>query len=235
MTRGSSSIPISRLGPVDRRLFGSFVEHMGRCVYERHLRARPPDGRRARACAATSWSWSASSAPRSSATRAATSSPATAGRTASARSTSGRPASTSPGARSSPTRSACDEFMSLGGGGRRRADAGGEPRHAGRAGGRRPASSTRTTPAVPRCPTGGSRTARPTRSTSSSGASATRWTGRGRSARRPPTSTAGLPPRRPRPCAWSTRGIELVACGSSNRQMPTFAAWEATVLEHTYE
>ena len=28
--------------------------------------------------------------------------------------------------------------------------------------------------------------------------------------------------------------IELVACGSSNRQMATFAAWEATVLEHTY-
>ncbi|MBO4205464.1 arabinosylfuranosidase ArfA [Micromonospora echinofusca] len=29
--------------------------------------------------------------------------------------------------------------------------------------------------------------------------------------------------------------ISLVACGSSNRGMPTFAAWEATVLEHTYE
>jgi alpha-N-arabinofuranosidase len=29
--------------------------------------------------------------------------------------------------------------------------------------------------------------------------------------------------------------ISLVACGSSNRAMPTFAAWEATVLEHTYE
>ncbi len=29
--------------------------------------------------------------------------------------------------------------------------------------------------------------------------------------------------------------IELVACGSSNRRMPTFGAWEATVLEHTYE
>src|SRR3954453_19672111 len=29
--------------------------------------------------------------------------------------------------------------------------------------------------------------------------------------------------------------IELVGCGSSNRQMPTFAAWEATVLEHTYD
>lgn len=29
--------------------------------------------------------------------------------------------------------------------------------------------------------------------------------------------------------------IELVACGSSNLQMPTFASWEATVLEHCYE
>ncbi|MFC4106711.1 alpha-N-arabinofuranosidase [Micromonospora zhanjiangensis] len=29
--------------------------------------------------------------------------------------------------------------------------------------------------------------------------------------------------------------ISLVACGSSNRDMPTFAAWEATVLEHTYQ
>jgi alpha-N-arabinofuranosidase len=29
--------------------------------------------------------------------------------------------------------------------------------------------------------------------------------------------------------------VELVACGSSNRQMPTFAAWEAAVLEHCYD
>jgi alpha-L-arabinofuranosidase len=29
--------------------------------------------------------------------------------------------------------------------------------------------------------------------------------------------------------------IELVACGSSNSQMPTFASWEATVLEEAYE
>jgi alpha-L-arabinofuranosidase len=29
--------------------------------------------------------------------------------------------------------------------------------------------------------------------------------------------------------------IELVACGSSNSQMPTYPSWEATVLEHTYE
>ncbi|HEY8344205.1 MAG TPA: alpha-N-arabinofuranosidase [Bacillota bacterium] len=30
-------------------------------------------------------------------------------------------------------------------------------------------------------------------------------------------------------------GIELVVCGSSHEQMPTFAEWEATVLSHTYE
>ncbi|WP_058304625.1 arabinosylfuranosidase ArfA [Gorillibacterium timonense] len=29
--------------------------------------------------------------------------------------------------------------------------------------------------------------------------------------------------------------IELVACGSSFRSMPTYAQWEATVLDHTYE
>ena len=30
-------------------------------------------------------------------------------------------------------------------------------------------------------------------------------------------------------------GLELVACGSSYRSMPTFGAWEATVLEQTYD
>jgi len=34
---------------------------------------------------------------------------------------------------------------------------------------------------------------------------------------------------------WVDPSIELVACGSSNRQMPTFPEWEATVLEHTYD
>jgi alpha-L-arabinofuranosidase len=29
--------------------------------------------------------------------------------------------------------------------------------------------------------------------------------------------------------------VQLVACGSSNSSMPTFASWEATVLEHCYE
>ena len=34
---------------------------------------------------------------------------------------------------------------------------------------------------------------------------------------------------------WVDPSIELVACGSSNRSMQTFADWEARVLEHTYE
>jgi alpha-N-arabinofuranosidase len=34
---------------------------------------------------------------------------------------------------------------------------------------------------------------------------------------------------------WVDPSLELVACGSSGRGMPTFPAWEATVLEHTYE
>jgi len=34
---------------------------------------------------------------------------------------------------------------------------------------------------------------------------------------------------------WVDPSIELVACGSSNSQMPTFPEWEAVVLEHTYE
>ena len=34
---------------------------------------------------------------------------------------------------------------------------------------------------------------------------------------------------------WVDSSIELVACGSSYRGMPTFGAWEAEVLEHTFE
>lgn len=34
---------------------------------------------------------------------------------------------------------------------------------------------------------------------------------------------------------WGDPSIELVACGSSNAKMPTYPQWEATVLDHTYE
>jgi len=34
---------------------------------------------------------------------------------------------------------------------------------------------------------------------------------------------------------WIDPGIELAACGSSGRTMPTFGAWEDTVLQHTFD
>ena len=34
---------------------------------------------------------------------------------------------------------------------------------------------------------------------------------------------------------WIDPTIELAACGSSSRNMPTFGAWEDTVLEHSFE
>ncbi|MFA6504777.1 MAG: alpha-N-arabinofuranosidase [Treponemataceae bacterium] len=34
---------------------------------------------------------------------------------------------------------------------------------------------------------------------------------------------------------WTDPSIELVACGSSNARMPTFGDWEKTVLDHCYE
>ncbi|MBS0643224.1 MAG: alpha-N-arabinofuranosidase [Proteobacteria bacterium] len=34
---------------------------------------------------------------------------------------------------------------------------------------------------------------------------------------------------------WTDQRIELAACGSSGRNMPTFAAWEDTVLQHTFD
>jgi alpha-N-arabinofuranosidase len=34
---------------------------------------------------------------------------------------------------------------------------------------------------------------------------------------------------------WTDPSIELVACGSSNARMPTFGGWEAEVLDHVYD
>ena len=34
---------------------------------------------------------------------------------------------------------------------------------------------------------------------------------------------------------WVDRGLELAACGSSGRRMRTFGQWEETVLEHTFD
>jgi alpha-N-arabinofuranosidase len=34
---------------------------------------------------------------------------------------------------------------------------------------------------------------------------------------------------------WTDPSIELVACGSSNARMPSFGTWESTVLDHVYD
>ena len=34
---------------------------------------------------------------------------------------------------------------------------------------------------------------------------------------------------------WVDPGIQLAACGSSGRFMPTFGAWEYEVMEHTFD
>ena len=73
------------VGPINRRLFGSFVEHLGRCVYDGIYEPGHPTADEhgyPQRCRSSS---SASSASRRSAIRAATSSRATAGRTASGR------------------------------------------------------------------------------------------------------------------------------------------------------
>ena len=81
----------------------------------------------------------------------------------------------------------------------------------------------------------GPRTDAQNRGTAASGVSATRWTVPGRSAtsRRPNTATS--PTRPPRRCAAWTRRLELVVCGSSHSNMPSYPQWEATVLEATYD
>ena len=94
------------IGQVDRRIFGGFIEHLGRCIYggifdegspladERGFRTDVLDALRA------------APAYRCCAGQAATSSAATTGSTGSVRATSGRARSSWPGAARSPTASA---------------------------------------------------------------------------------------------------------------------------------
>ena len=94
------------IATLDRRVFGTFVEHHGPLRLRRHLRARPPDRRRARLSRRRAGADARARRRPSCAIPAATSSPATTGRTASARRSSARRGSTWPGARPRPTSSA---------------------------------------------------------------------------------------------------------------------------------
>ena len=200
----------------------------------RHLRARPPDRRRAglppRRPGPRRRSW----APPSSATPAATSSPGTRGRTASARE---QAASARPGAWHTIetnafglhefidwSRVAGVEVMQAVNLGTRGVEEARElVEYANHPGGTdlsdRAAQERRTT----------------TRSTSRCGAWATRWTARGRSAHKTADEYGRLAAEAAKAMRLVDPSIELVACGSSNSAMPTFGAWEQTVLGHTYD
>ncbi|XXN05777.1 hypothetical protein ABXZ31_02377 [Clavibacter nebraskensis] len=97
------------IGDVPRRLFGSFVEHMGRCVYsgiyEPGHPTATPEGYRQDVLDLTKEL--GATVVRYPGGGGGTSSPATTGRTASARSRTGPAASTARGTPSRPTRSAC--------------------------------------------------------------------------------------------------------------------------------
>ena len=240
--RGGGGQVLHRSGVRGRRCGRAVVRLVRRAHgplrLHRHLRAGPPDRRRATASAATSlelvrelgvtivrypggnfvsgYDWEDGVGPRERAARAG---------------------STSPGTRSRPTRSASTSSS------RWARKAGVEPMMAVNLGtrgveeARRPASSTATTRPAPRCSDLRARQRRtPSRTASGCGASATRWTARGRSATRPPTSTAGSPPR-PRKAMRLRRPVDRAR---RLRQLATrgcrrSATWEATVLEHAYD
>ena len=137
--------PAFTVGEVDRRLFGSFVEHMGRCVYAgiyepghptadadgfRRRRARPdPRARR-----------HPGPLPR----RQLRLRLPLGGRRRPGR-TGARPAGPGLARHRDRTSSALDEFMAWAARGRRRADDGGQPRHPRHPGGPATCSSTATT------------------------------------------------------------------------------------------
>ena len=213
----SPSIPHFAVGAVNRRLFGSFVEHLGRCVYDGIYEPGHPtadaDGFRA-GRASTSC---ASSASRPSATRAATSSPASAGRTASGPSEQ-RPTRLDLAWHSTETNEVgLHEFAGWLEQGRQRADARGQPRHPRRAGGARPARVHEHPLAARRCPSSGSRTGAPSPSASGCGASATRWTGRGSSATARADDYGKLASQTAKAMRQLDPSLELVVCGSLER------------------
>ena len=98
-----------------------------------------------------------------------------------------------------------------------------------------PTSSTATSTRARSGASCAGRTATTRRTACASGASATRWTAPGRSATCPPASTAGRRATPPARSACIDRDLQLIACGSSNRNMPTYLVWDREVLEECYD
>ena len=221
-------------GEVPRRIFGSFVEHMGRCVYTGIFEPGHPtadeDGFRSDVLDLTremgvsvvrypggnfvsGYRWEDGVGP-----------------------VADRPHRLDGAWHTIETNAfGLHEFMALGAQGRRRADGGDQPRHPRRA--RRPASSssTPTTPAAPPFrPAAPNGAAEPVRHQ----ALVPRQRD-GRAVADRPQDRRGVRParaggrqgdavRRPRASSWSPAAAPA-------RTMPTFGAWEQTVLAHAYD
>ena len=229
------STAISRSAHTDPRLFGAFVEHLGPLRLWRHLRARPPDRRREGLSPRRAGPGARARPHHHALSRAATSSPATTGRTASG------PVEQRPGAagprlvldRAQHVRH--QRVRRLVQRGRGRADVGRQPRHARRRRGAQPRRVLQPSGRHATGPTCARSTAGSSRTTSSSGAWATRWMAPGRWSTRPPRSTACVAKEAAKMMRWIDPTIELAACGSSARNMPTYGRWEDEVLEHTFD
>ena len=158
--------PAFTVGEVDERLFGSFVEHMGRAVYGGIYEPGHPtadeDGFRGDVLELTRELGRHASC----ATRAATSSPPTTGRTASGRARE-RPTRLDLAWRSiEPNEVGTDEFMGWARKAGTRADARGQPRHARRRRRAQPRRVLQRARPAAATPTGARRTATPIRTAS---------------------------------------------------------------------
>ena len=208
--------PAFRVAEVDPRIFGSFVEHMGRCVYTGIYEPGPPEAdehgfrqdvaglvrelgvpivRYPGGNFVSGYNWEDGIGPRDQ-----------------------RP--TRLDLRLAVDRDQPGRHRRVPGVGeqrRHRDDDGRQPRHPRRGRGARAGRVLQPPVGHPATRTCAGRTARPSRTTSGSGAWATRWTAPGRSGTRRRTSTAGWPNETAKAMRLVDPRIELVACGSSQQ------------------
>ena len=191
------------IGTVDPRVFGNFVEHLGRCVYGGVFEPGSPladeNGYRkdvmeaAKRLGVAQIRWPGGNFV----------SPATTGRTASGRKRSARCGATTRGAQSSRTNSAPTSSCNTASGSAPSRTSASTPASAPST---KPAtgSSIATSPITLTTPTCAAPTAATSHGTSRSGASATRLTGPGNWATATPKITPSSRSKRPKPCAAPT-------------------------------
>ena len=221
------------IGTTHPRLFGAFIEHLGRCVYGGIFEPGHPTAD-ARASARTCSRWCGSWRRPSCAIPAATSSRVTIGRTASGRSPSGRARLDLAWMSTETNEFGTNEFIDW----CRNADI--EPMLAVNLG-TRDGDAARNM--VEYCNHPGGTTLSELRRTHG-------WDkphgvkfwclgnemdGPWQMEAKTATEYGRIAQEAAKMMKWVDPSIELAACGSSGRRMPTFGAWEDTVLQHTFD